>query len=150
MRAAAPLLLVPLLVACAPAAPTPAPARAPVALATPTMRVVTVIGAPTAVPTPPARPAPSPTAGVDYVALRTALLTPLGGLIVATRENSPARAQQRAAFDAAAQTVEAAIQGDTSTNANRLHSAVVNTREAAARGDVAALERVRADLLMVR
>lgn len=149
MRVAAPLLLVPLLVACAPATPTPAPARVPVVLATPTTRVVTVTGAPTAAPAPP--PAATATAaGVDYLALRTALLTPLGGLIVATRENSPARAGQRAAFDAAADRVGAAIQGDTSVNANRLHSAIVNAREAAARGDLAALERVRADLLMVR
>lgn len=118
-----------LLVACAPPVPTLAPTRAP---------------APTATT------APSPTAGADYAALRTALLTPLGGLIVATRDNSPTRAQQRAAFEAAAVQVDAAIAGDTSVNANRLHAAIVNTRDAAERGDLAALERVRADLLMVR
>lgn len=130
MRPLAPLLVA-LVLACAPPAPTAPP--------------------PTATPAPiPTKPAPSPTAGADYVALRTALLTPLGGLIVATRDNSPTRPQQRAAFDAAAQTVEATISGDTSVNANRLHSAIANARDAAARGDLAALERVRADLLMVR
>lgn len=120
-----------LLVACAPPAPTAVPPTA------------TPASAPTA-------PAPSPTAGVDYVALRTALLTPLGGLIVATRDDSPTRAAQLAAFESAAAPVDAAIRGDTSTNANRLHSAIVNTREAADRRDVQALERVRTELLMVR
>lgn len=109
---------------------------------------------PTALPpTPvPAKPtaAPTNTPGADYVALRTALLTPLGGLIVATRDQSATRAAQLAAFNSAAETVDRAIAGDMSVNANRLHSAIVNTRDAAARGDVASLETQRVELMAVR
>lgn len=131
MRPLALVLAACLLVACAPAAPTPPP--------------------PTAAPAP-TKPAaaPSPTAGVDYVALRTSLMSPLGGLIVATRDDSATRASQLAAFNAAAEKVDAAIKSDMSVNANRLHSVIVNTRDAAIRGDVATLERQRAELLMVR
>lgn len=88
---------------------------------------------------------------VNYGALRGQLLAPLGALIVATRERNEAGiARQLYAFEAAADRVLPAIEGDMSINANRLHSVIVNTREAAARRDLASLEGQRRWLLEVR
>ena len=78
------------------------------------------------------------------------LTRPLSALIVSVRDRSPTQAARLVEFNEAAEPVLAAIKGDTSVEANRLHSAVVNVREAALRGDVATLERERLTLLDVR
>jgi hypothetical protein len=92
-------------------------------------------------------PAPTP---VNYLAMRQALLLPLGALIVATRNDSPTRAQHLAAFNAEADKILPVIERDVSPNGNRLHSVIVNVREAAPRRDIASLEAQRMTLLEVR
>ncbi len=107
---------------------------------------------PTAVPATvvPTAEAPKPTAGTNYVQLRGELLVPLGALIVTLRAKSGREAMHLAAFNEVAARVEPAIAGDMSINANRLHSSIVNTRDAAARKDLEELERIRLNLLDVR
>lgn len=96
------------------------------------------------------KPTPAPTA-VNYTALRMSLLVPLQSLIVAVRSNDAANsARFLADFNTAADTVLPAIAQDMSPNANRLHSVIVNTREAAAQKDVTVLEAQRRTLLDVR
>lgn len=103
----------------------------------------------TPAPAPP-KPTPAPTA-INYGALRASLLAPLQSLIVAVRSNDAANsARFLRDFNAAADTVLPTIAQDMSPNANRLHSVIVNTRDAAARKDVATLERQRLELLDVR
>jgi len=159
-----------LLVGCAAPVPTPTspPSAMPAPVARPTTAVNVTVASPvplaaaTMAPTPPpaaaAKPAQptAPTAAAavttpspDYMALRMSLLTPLGGLIVATREKSPQTPAFRAQFNTAGEKVLEAIKGDMSVNGNRLHSAVINTQEAASRGDLAELERQRLELLKI-
>ena len=102
----------------------------------------TALAAVTAVSKPPAEP--------DYAQLRQDLVLPLGALIVATRGNSPNIPRHLSDFNAAAERVELVIATDMWVNANRLHSANVNVRDAAARKDLATLERERLGLLDVR
>lgn len=130
-------------VACSPAPTTVRePTASPIAIS---------MAAPTVVPTvAPTAEAMRPTAGPDYGKLKTELITPLGVLIVATRENSPRIDQRLAEFNAAAERVEPLIAGDMSVNANRLHSSIVNVRDAAARRDLATLERERQSLIELR
>jgi hypothetical protein len=92
---------------------------------------------------------PAP-AGPDYAKLKWQLVTPLSVLIVATRDKSPTTTARLAAFNEAAAQVEPSIASDMSFNANRLHSSIGNVRDAMQRKDVAALERVRLDLLEIR
>lgn len=133
------------------AAQTSVPTLAPSVVATPLPAPTAVAtSAPTVTaPLVPTTAAKAPPA-TDYVKLRQDLMTPLGVLIVAVREKSPTADERLAAFNEAAGRVEPAIQGDLSINANRLHSAIVNVRGAAARKDLATLERERAGLLEVR
>lgn len=106
---------------------------------------------PTPVPTIAPKPGPTATpAGPDYAKLKWELITPLSVLIVATRDKSPRVEQRLAEFNAAAERVEPAIAGDMSFNANRLHSSIVNVRDAVARKDLATLERERQDLIELR
>jgi hypothetical protein len=139
-------LLALLVVGCTPA--TPAPTSKPAAAA-PATAAPTVAPSPAPTAEPAAKPVEKP-AATNYVALRQQLLTPLGAMIVSARDNSPNFPGHLAAFNTAAEQVLPAIQGDMSTNANRLNSAIVNTREAAGRKDVATLERIRVQLLEVR
>lgn len=115
---------------------TPPPATSPPVLA------------PTPVPPTPAPPTATP--APDYAAMRQALLTPLGALIVSLRAGSDTLPAQSAAFESAAATVEPLIAEDLSANANRLHAVIGNTREALASRDLATLERQRLELLQVR
>lgn len=85
-----------------------------------------------------------------YAVMRNQLLTPLGALIVATRENSPRQAAVLTAFNAEADQILPVIERDISCNASLLHSAIVSTREAASRKDPASLEIQRRKLLEIR
>lgn len=92
----------------------------------------------------------APTA-VNYRALRAGVLSALGALIIATREKDTQQmAQHFNNFNVEAEKVLPVIKSDMSTDANRLNSAIVNTREAYSRKDVAALERARLQLLEIR
>lgn len=135
------------------AAPKPAATVAPEPTAAPKPTAVpppTVAPKPTAVPKPTVVPTTAAAKGPDYVAMRGKLLTPLGGLIVSVRTKSETRARHLADFNTAAVPILDAIKADMSVNANRLNSVIVNTRDAAARGDLATLERQRDELLLVR
>lgn len=134
----------------------PAPTAAPEPTTAPTAIpiVATEVPAPTTVPTPPTVVAPATEVSQepvrpDYVKLRQELILPLGALIVATRNKSPTAAQHLADFNVVAERVLPAIATDMSVNANRLHSVIVNVRDAAARKDLATLERERISLLEV-
>ncbi len=140
-----------------PAARDAAPTRTavPISTAAPTALIPTPIAPPPTSTVSPTRTAvpistAAPTA-INYTALRTGLLTPLSALIIATRANNTQQmAQHFNNFTVEAEKVLPVIKSDMSTNANRLNSAIVNTRDAYARKDVAALESVRLQLLEVR
>lgn len=82
--------------------------------------------------------------------MKSALLPSLGGLIVAVRDKSNTAPRHLAEFNAAADKILPVIERDMSINANRLHSVIVNTREAATRADLASLESQRRTLLEIR
>jgi hypothetical protein len=84
---------------------------------------------------------------VDYKALCQPLLLPLGALIVAVRAKTPTTTYWLAEFNRAADKVLPAIEGDQSTNANRLRTAIANIR--AMPNNLQVLEDSRSSLLMV-
>jgi hypothetical protein len=120
-----------LLVACSPAPPAPPTAPPP---------TVTPVPVPTTPPTPIA-------AAVDYKALRQPLLIPLGALIVAVRARTPTTTYWLDQFNKAADQVLPAIDGDTSPNATRLRTSIMNVR--AMPDNLDALEKSRSDLLEI-
>jgi hypothetical protein len=100
-------------------------------------------------PTAPATIVPTATTvRLDYVGLRTRLLTPLGGLIVAMRGDTGVQYQVDA-FEKVAHEIDPLIASDLSINGNRLHSAISNTRHAISTKDVSELESVRRLLLEI-
>lgn len=103
---------------------------------------------PTAAPAATAKPAPTATPQPDYRAMRQALLTPLGGLIVAMRDRSDLTFHINA-FEQAARDVEPKIANDLSKNGNLLHSAIFNTRHGIETKNLQELEGVRRTLLEV-
>lgn len=107
-------------------------------------RAASATPAPTALPTPRSATATPPP---DYRGMALRLATPLSALIVAVRAGNPNQtaAGHLANFNAEADRILPAIEGDTSKPANMLHSAIVNVR--AHPGDLTELEQIRRSLV---
>lgn len=84
----------------------------------------------------------------NYAQHRTQLATALTSVLQQYRgRNVEGIRQMKALFQDRANAALASIEGDVSVDANKLHSAVVNAREAFAVDDAAHIERIRNDLL---